>query len=973
MKYIIMSNGAGTRWNNHNNIPKQLIEIEGETLLSRTVRLIKNNNPAAQVIITTKDRRLQTKGAELYAPEQDGLEIDRFTYELIERNVCFLYGDTYYTAKAIKEIVSAQGKDVLFFGNSDRIFAVKIQDADAMKSHIDKIKKLFKEGKLEACKGWQLYQSFAGLPWGEKTRTDRYVFIDDETCDFNRPRDYKKFMREMSHQKKAGKRKIFSIKARAFFLILKEFSKSQAMQWVYRKDKDFEKNKSVSRREKMWAHRNGFLSSQVKAFGIRKENRNDFISERDYRYLAPINGKYNKWINDFILRNYIFMPFSEYFFHTYYQINNRDGQRQIIPLPDCPREYGDSVQDIVRLAEEKSISIVRQHPKMLYRVEYNGQDCVMNGRKTNSEALKNLLMDEASDVLLVSEALEQETEETLTIQLVVMNDEGSQPIISDVHVVSLQRDGDGDEGKKSLTRADADTGEYFGAERSGTIPQYPKIKEQIRKMALFVPQIEFMGATILITQDRFKIMQLTANPRYEDDYIFSEKSTAYLRAKLKEKKDSRKKIKKQIALAAHKIKLRIRRRFTRLLYPKAYLPYLGVRWISLTVNDFFVNRDTTVKQKLWAYRNGFLSYRLEQYGITKENRLAYISDFEYLWLRHINSKDRICFEDKITAKYIIPEYKHCFPEYYYHIILKHGKNKIIPMMDCPAGYAGSYEDIFRLVKEKKVLALKPDEGSHGEGFFKFSYENDKFYLNSEEATKEQIKALFENVDNQYIITEYIQMHSALKKIYDGAVNTIRIIVFKKDGKTPQIGNAYMRFGSKRTGAVDNMGAGGIFAQIDIDTGRFHSAKIIEKNCILPCERHPDTDVVIGGILPNWEKTKELILNVAKAVPLLEYFGFDVALTEDGVKFPEINRFPDYPKIEKLSPMTIDYLLYKLEKKKARYGYNTKRPLRVFSLPKRPFTGEEEKQQSFVDDELSKLEQEIFEEEGLEDEILEENS
>lgn len=39
----------------------------------------------------------------------------------------------------------------------------------------------------------------------------------------------------------------------------------------------------------------------------------------------------------------------------------------------------------------------------------------------------------------------------------------------------------------------------------------------------------------------------------------------------------------------------------------------------------------------------------------------------------------------------------------------------------------------------------------------------------------------------------------------------------------------MRFGSKRTGAVDNMGAGGMFAKIDIETGRFYDAKIIEAN------------------------------------------------------------------------------------------------------------------------------------------------
>ena len=32
MKYIIMADGSGTRWNNYGNIPKHLLKIDGETL-----------------------------------------------------------------------------------------------------------------------------------------------------------------------------------------------------------------------------------------------------------------------------------------------------------------------------------------------------------------------------------------------------------------------------------------------------------------------------------------------------------------------------------------------------------------------------------------------------------------------------------------------------------------------------------------------------------------------------------------------------------------------------------------------------------------------------------------------------------------------------------------------------------------------------------------------------------------------------
>ena len=91
-----------------------------------------------------------------------------------------------------------------------------------------------------------------------------------------------------------------------------------------------------------------------------------------------------------------------------------------------------------------------------------------------------------------------------------------------------------------------------------------------------------------------------------------------------------------------------------------------------------------------------------------------------------------------------------------------------------------------------------------------------------------------------------------------------MIVFKKDGKTPQIGNANMRFGSKRTGRpLIIWEAGGMFAKIDIESGSFMMQKIIEDNEIKPCLYHPDTNVKNRRLFTKWEKVKETVLNVAK--------------------------------------------------------------------------------------------------------------
>ena len=46
------------------------------------------------------------------------------------------------------------------------------------------------QGKIEKCIGWQVYQSFMGLPFGEKEIRENYVVLEDDTEDFNSPEDF---------------------------------------------------------------------------------------------------------------------------------------------------------------------------------------------------------------------------------------------------------------------------------------------------------------------------------------------------------------------------------------------------------------------------------------------------------------------------------------------------------------------------------------------------------------------------------------------------------------------------------------------------------------------------------------------------------------------------------------------------------------------------------------------------------------
>lgn len=194
MRFVIMADGKGTRWDNFMGIPKHLAKVDGEPILARTVRLLNEmTDRQAEVIVTSHDERYEFEGSRRHEPLDNKLEIDRFTAELIEDDTCFLYGDTYYTEEALRSILDTYTDDLIFFGNNKSIVAVKIKDSQLFKQHVDNVKKLFLAGKIDRCVGWQVYQSFTGQDFANTAvPSEKFILLGEKTTDFNTPEEYKK-------------------------------------------------------------------------------------------------------------------------------------------------------------------------------------------------------------------------------------------------------------------------------------------------------------------------------------------------------------------------------------------------------------------------------------------------------------------------------------------------------------------------------------------------------------------------------------------------------------------------------------------------------------------------------------------------------------------------------------------------------------------------------------------------------------
>lgn len=201
MKYIIMCGGKY----DHFQTPKQLSVVNGETLLERTMRLLKENG-ITDIYISSNNPIFKKYGNLLehensYKYENGkiyGYWVDAY-YPLNEPCV-YLHGDVYYSEDAIKKIINLNPKVNIFIGNEiaknkehknwGEPFGWIVVNQEEFKEGIKKTKQLQDEGKFERgfAISWELYRVLNGLDVNKQYILDEtYLSINDETIDIDAP------------------------------------------------------------------------------------------------------------------------------------------------------------------------------------------------------------------------------------------------------------------------------------------------------------------------------------------------------------------------------------------------------------------------------------------------------------------------------------------------------------------------------------------------------------------------------------------------------------------------------------------------------------------------------------------------------------------------------------------------------------------------------------------------------------------
>lgn len=637
--------------------------------------------------------------------------------------------------------------------------------------------------------------------------------------------------------------------------------------------------------------------------GIKKYKRKNNIgmSDKEIFSLLPFDAKFDKLFGDVLSMSYALDKHTELLPGQYYSLLTRDGEQFILPLRDGLEQSMDGVLALIR---EKGRVSVRKASNSVKTKEhvcgYDGEAFYFDSACLDEDAMREKLGSLPSGTI-ISELIVSDF--APTVHLAFLNSGDAPELLFSVLTAAQENVRQNWYTQNREISAVDELGNYDG----GRIEAFPEIAEALRAIASEFNELEYMNFAVRLTGSSFKILRVDTGADLTYLEHFNDKTAEFIRRKRAAKP----------RFVGFKRAMTIIDRYLWSFRAKrhGFMDYMYRGW-KKALRDDDHDKFTTAQEKKWAHERGFLSYHIKQYGLTEENYRSFLSDRDYKWLRPINNEYRKLLWDKVTLRYCLDKYSEYLPEYYYHIVPRDGRMQVLKMPDCPEGLPRSLDGVLCLLREKKLLAMKPTVGSHGIGFYKLGFDGKRYLVNGEEKSESEMLGFLASLDDYYNISEYIVMHSELRRIYSEVACTVRIMVINRSGLDPVIENAYFRIGTKNTGFTDNIGSGGVFAYVDEKTGFFHNAEIIREHVITPCPVHPDTQEKIEGTLPHWDEVLRVIPELCRYISPLEYLGFDVVMTDSGFKILEINTHQDLHRYPTYNENVHAYFMHKLELKKA---------------------------------------------------------
>jgi hypothetical protein len=292
-----------------------------------------------------------------------------------------------------------------------------------------------------------------------------------------------------------------------------------------------------------------------------------------------------------------------------------------------------------------------------------------------------------------------------------------------------------------------------------------------------------------------------------------------------------------------------------------------------------------LKRQLQLWRHGFYGQNAFLYDFETHGFDAYVSDFERATrLERINDPmQRALLNDKLAAFLFLRAVGAPTPTLYGY---SNGEQPV---------FFDGVQDIGELLGREGRLVVKPRGGSGGKRFALLEQSGNGPLMNGESCGD-----LAESMRGRVVVSQFIQQHRYAREIYPHTTNTMRLLVLRDaDMGEPFIAAATHRFGTSLSAPVDNVGKGGLAAEVDAKTGvlgplaSLPGVHFSEPGPVRWLDEHPETGVRVSGtVVPGWSDIVDEIQRVTLALEGLNCVGWDVAVTPDGPMIIEGNNRPD---------------------------------------------------------------------------------
>ncbi len=599
--------------------------------------------------------------------------------------------------------------------------------------------------------------------------------------------------------------------------------------------------------------------------------------------LLPLHKELDKLFEDLLTTHHVLWELRESLPRIYGVAAKQDGKTVIRALFD-PEQRTLDPEDVLALASRHGAVAIRPG-----KHELDGRERVL---RANGDGFR--LDGERLDADTVAEKLAGLPVDTLITEYIPAAGENGNAVF---HVGLVRGDGDShhvahvylaDHSARKDSRA------LFSGRISSMTAKEPRdVVELAEKIGRRFAEAPYLGVAVIRTANGLRLWQVDMG---RDLVWLHDRCPAVEEMLRRRRRERRAEGGALRRIGKYVFALRARRR--------GFLDYMYRNWLRGLKEDNKLTY-TTAAEKKWAHEKGFYSYRVKQYGLTEQNWRQLLSDYDYKRLRPINGKYQKWLWDKVSTYYVMAPFRDCFPAYYFRT----EGGAIYPFGE--KGGVAAADDVLACLRQRKKLVAKPAIGSHGDGFYALSWDDaaDSPCVNGEAVSPEAFRELLLGLEKPYLISEFVEMHEDLKRIYDKVACSVRVMVIDR-GQGPKVMHAYFRIASGGTGNTDNLATGGIVARVDAETGAFYGAEMLVGHEFKPCSVHPDTGAPLHGVLPNWELVRRRVCEVTAYLAPMEYLGFDIVITQDGFRILEINthqdlhRYPEYPQEVK------DYLLGK---------------------------------------------------------------